>query len=112
MLTYADAPLCAALAIHTYTWACASVRVIVSSVCTCIRQHTSAYVSIRQHTSAYVSIRQHTRHCLKRLHLRVPQRLSLSELLLKHTSAYVSIRQHTSAYLRVPQRLSLSELLL
>jgi hypothetical protein len=27
---------------------------------TCIRQHTSAYVSIRQHTSAYVSIRQHT----------------------------------------------------
>jgi hypothetical protein len=26
----------------------------------CIRQHTSAYVSIRQHTSAYVSIRQHT----------------------------------------------------
>jgi hypothetical protein len=38
----------------------------------CIRQHTSAYVSRLQHTSAYVSIRQ-------------------------HTSAYVSIRQHTSA---------------
>jgi hypothetical protein len=40
---------------------------------TCMRQHTSAYVSIRQHTSAYVSIRQ-------------------------HTSAYVSIRGHTWAY--------------
>ncbi len=40
---------------------------------TCIRQHTSAYVSIRQHTSdasAYVSIRQ-------------------------HASAYISIHQHT-----------------
>ncbi len=38
----------------------------------CIRQHTSAYVSIRQHTSAFVSIRQ-------------------------RTSAYVSMRQHASA---------------
>jgi hypothetical protein len=37
---------------------------LVSSITTipstCIRQHTSAYVSIRQHTSAYVSIRPHT----------------------------------------------------
>jgi hypothetical protein len=45
----------------------------------CIRQHTSAYVSIRQYTSAYVSIRQ-------------------------HTSAYVSIRQHTSAYVSMRDR--------
>jgi hypothetical protein len=37
----------------------------------CMRQHTSAYVSMRQHSSAFVSIRQ-------------------------HTSAYVSIRQHTA----------------
>ncbi len=33
---------------------------VVSDAITCIRQHTSAYVSIRQHASAYVSIRQHT----------------------------------------------------
>jgi hypothetical protein len=31
---------------------------------TCIRQHTSAYVSVRQRTSAYVSVRQHTSTCV------------------------------------------------
>ncbi len=49
-----------------------------SSSLSCIRQHTSAYVSIRQHTSAYVSIRQwmclrqaHTSAYVKREHLGV-----------------------------------------
>jgi hypothetical protein len=35
---------------------CASKRTSASVCSTCIRQHTSAYVSIRQHTSAYVSV--------------------------------------------------------
>jgi hypothetical protein len=63
---------------------------LVSSITTipstCIRQHTSAYVSIRQHTSAYVSIRQHTS-----AYVRIRQ----------HTSEYVSIRQYTSAYVSI-----------
>jgi hypothetical protein len=50
----------------------------------CIRQHTSAYVSRRPHTSAYVSKRQHT--CFEG-----QERIDLGA----HTSAYVSIRQHT-----------------
>jgi hypothetical protein len=73
-----------------------------STPCTCIRQHTSAYVSIRQHsirqhtlsinsvhlhTSAYVSIRQHS----IRQHT-----LSINSVsVYLHTSAYVSIRQHS-----------------
>jgi hypothetical protein len=36
-----------------------SIQITASELDTCIRQHTSAYVSIRQHTSAYVSIRQY-----------------------------------------------------
>jgi len=70
----------------------------LTSLCACIRQHTSAYVSVhhllrlllglahlapRLHTSAYVSIRQHT---------------SAYVSIRQHTSASVSIRQHTSAY--------------
>ncbi len=50
---------------------------------TCIRQHTSAYVSIRQHTLA-------DRAAL----LQVVHAHAVRDL---HTSAYVSIRQHTSA---------------
>jgi isocitrate/isopropylmalate dehydrogenase len=74
----------------------ANERSSISSVAevprrTCIRQHTSAYVSIRQHTSAYVSIRQHT---------------SAVEGERQHTSAYVSIRQHTSAYASIRQHTS------
>jgi hypothetical protein len=41
-----------------------SVRVVAHS---CVRQHTSAYVSMRQHTSACVSKRQHTSTCCGRL---------------------------------------------
>jgi hypothetical protein len=44
---------------------------------TCIRQHTSAYVSMRQHASACVSMRQHASACVS---------------MRQHTSAYVSIR--------------------
>jgi hypothetical protein len=54
---------------------------------TCIRQHTSAYVSIRQHTSAYgLGSWPRTQH--------LPPNTGIRQ----HTSAYVSIRQHTSAY--------------
>jgi hypothetical protein len=52
----------------------------------CIRQHTSAYVSIRQHTSACVRIRQHT---------------SAYVSIRQHASACVSIRPHTSAYVSI-----------
>ncbi len=93
---------------------------------TCVRQHTSAYVSIRQHTSAYVSTRQHTSAyvSIQRLirtlcviidehrhndgasmfqevaphsHGPVPHRQLLARKEAEYTSAYVSIRQHTSA---------------
>jgi hypothetical protein len=62
-----------------------AVLVLFQSI-TCIRLHTSAYVSIRQHTSAYGSIRQELRGACP------------VAILYLHTSAYVSIRQHTSAY--------------
>jgi hypothetical protein len=56
---------------------------------TCIRPHTSAYVSIRQHTSCS--------RCTCSL-------CSLSLTCIRqHTSAYVSIRQHTSAYVSIRQ---------
>jgi hypothetical protein len=42
---------------------------------TCIRQHTSAYVSIRQHTSAYVS------RCCRCCSGRVPARSTHNQLL-------------------------------
>jgi hypothetical protein len=47
--------------IHTHTHTHTHTNsLIYTPGASCIRQHTSAYVSIRQHTSAYVSIRQHT----------------------------------------------------
>jgi hypothetical protein len=73
------------------------------AVDTCIRQHTSAYVSIRQLrslartlrplTPAYVSIRQHTS-----AYVSIRQLRSLARTLRPLTPAYVSVRQHTSAY--------------
>jgi hypothetical protein len=59
-----------------------------ASLNTCVRQHTSAYVSIRQHTpySAAASLNTCVRHTSVYVSIR------------QHTSAYVSIRQHTSAY--------------
>jgi hypothetical protein len=64
----------------------------------CIRPHTSAYVSIRQHTSAYVSIRQHTS-----AYVSVP---APAKSQAPHTSAYVRIRPHTSAYVRIRQHMA------
>jgi hypothetical protein len=80
---------------------------------TCIRQHTSAYVSvrapyclrfpsIRQRTSAYVSVRQRTSAHVSIRSAYVQHTFSIRQ----HTfnirsvmrSAYVSIRRHTSAY--------------
>ncbi len=66
------------------------LQINTASAPTCIRQHTSAYVSVRQHTSVYASIRQHT---------------SAYASIRQHTSAYVSIRQHTSAVPAPPARL-------
>jgi hypothetical protein len=93
----------AAASLGTSSAACRCVGVGPRGACriarsTCIRQHTSAYVSIRQHTSAYVGIRQHT--SAKRQHT------SAYVGIRQHTSAYVSIRQHTSAYVSIRQHLS------
>jgi hypothetical protein len=68
---------------------------------TCIRQHTSAYVSIRQHSSAYVSIRQHTS-----AYVSIRQHTSAYVSIRQHSSAFVSIRQHTSAYVSIRQHTS------
>jgi hypothetical protein len=56
-------------------------------ISTCIRQHTSAYVSIHQHTSAGLQ------------HANAGNSIIISTCIRQHTSAYVSIRQHTSAYM-------------
>jgi hypothetical protein len=61
---------------------------------TCIRQHTSAYVSIRQHMSAYISIRHHTQRCARL----AQQPSNTCGSIRQHTSAYVSIRQHPPSY--------------
>ena len=68
---------------------------------TCIRHHTSAYVSICQHTSAYVSICQHTS-----AYVSIRQHASAYVSIRQHTSAYVSICQHTSAYVSRRQQTS------
>jgi hypothetical protein len=63
----------------------AAMRCFCSSIFTCFRQHTSAYVSMRQHTSAYV-----------RSAASAPLSSPASVSTRQHTSAYVSMRQHTS----------------
>ena len=59
----------------------------VTAIRTCIRQHTSAYVSMG------VRLPQHARK--RRARDRYPH---------LHTSAYVSMRQHTSAYVSARDR--------
>jgi hypothetical protein len=71
--------------------------------CTCIRQHTSAYVSIRQHTSESISMSARSTALQRGAAATSPPTstpaLSIRQHTPAYTSAYVSIRQHTSAYL-------------
>ena len=72
-----------------------SLRRLRCCMSTCIRQHTSAYVSIRQHRD----IRGSSEDCAAACQ---PAYFSIRQ----HTSAYVSIRQDTSAYVRTRQHTS------
>jgi hypothetical protein len=77
-----------------------TVQLIITS--SCIRQHTSAYVSIRQHTSAHVSIRQHTSAYVSiRLSPRPGRRVAFwfhicTSVPVKQVVNF-NIRQHTAA---------------